>query len=159
VLLPRLPAGFPHFACQVPSAKPPSTQPTSSRQDPFYGHEQASKLWTRFITHLFRCPEYPPSSSNSTVKLTTPFHSVRLAQDEAPCLSHLCRSRPLTAAQGSFSDRLGIFGSSAVCIGLHACLQGHLRQHLLQQIAVHRRSRDVPASGDQPDGKGEVSVP
>ncbi|KIJ15514.1 hypothetical protein PAXINDRAFT_77274 [Paxillus involutus ATCC 200175] len=50
------------------STKPPSTQPTS-RQDPFYGHEQASKLCARFITHLFACPEYPPPSSGSTVKL------------------------------------------------------------------------------------------
>ncbi|KAN0081278.1 hypothetical protein V8E55_008902 [Tylopilus felleus] len=54
---------------QAPSTKPPSTQPSSSRQDPFYGHEHASKLCARFITHLFACPEYPPSSSNSTVKL------------------------------------------------------------------------------------------
>ncbi|KAI9459964.1 hypothetical protein HD554DRAFT_2041724 [Boletus coccyginus] len=53
----------------APSVKPPSTQPTLSRQDPFYGHEQTSKLCARFITHLFACPEYPPSSSNSTVKL------------------------------------------------------------------------------------------
>ena len=28
-----------------------------------------SKLCGRFITHLFACPEYPPSSSNSQVKL------------------------------------------------------------------------------------------
>ena len=63
------PGRFSHFTSQVPSAKPPSTQPTSSRQDPFYGHEQTSKLCARFITHLFACPEYPPSSSNSTVKL------------------------------------------------------------------------------------------
>ena len=82
---------------------------------------------------------------------TTPFHSVRFAQDEAPSLSRLCHSHPLTAAQ--------IFGSLAVCIGLHARLQGHLRRHLLQQIVVHRRSRDVPALGDQPDGKGDMSVP
>ncbi|KAF8434992.1 hypothetical protein L210DRAFT_3409429 [Boletus edulis BED1] len=54
----------------APSVKPLSTQPTSNRQDPFHGHEQNSKLCARFITHLFACPEYPPSSSNSTVKLS-----------------------------------------------------------------------------------------
>jgi hypothetical protein len=53
----------------IPSAEPPSTQPTSSRQHPFYGHEQTSTLCVRFITDLFACPQYPPSSSNSTVRL------------------------------------------------------------------------------------------
>jgi hypothetical protein len=53
----------------IPSAEPPSTQPTSSRQHPFYGHEQTSTLCARFITDLFACPQYPPSSSNSTVRL------------------------------------------------------------------------------------------
>ncbi|KAI6116024.1 hypothetical protein F5141DRAFT_1266388 [Pisolithus sp. B1] len=52
----------------VPSAKPPSTQPVA-RQDEYYGHEHASLLCTRFITHLFACPELPPSSSGSKVKL------------------------------------------------------------------------------------------
>ncbi|EIW80626.1 hypothetical protein CONPUDRAFT_82776 [Coniophora puteana RWD-64-598 SS2] len=53
-----------------PSAppKPASTQPSTTR-DPFYGHENAARLCARFITHLFACPEYPPSSSGSTVKL------------------------------------------------------------------------------------------
>ncbi|KAG0698494.1 hypothetical protein DFH29DRAFT_810274, partial [Suillus ampliporus] len=36
---------------------------------PFYGHEQASWMCAHFITHLFTCPEYPPLSSNSQVKL------------------------------------------------------------------------------------------
>ena len=89
----------------------------------------------------------------------TPFHSVRPAQDQAPCFSDIRRSRPFAASEGSFSDRSGIFGSPVICIGLYARLQGHLRRHLLQQILVHRRSRDVPTSGDQPDGKGDVPVP
>ncbi|KAG2366999.1 hypothetical protein BDR07DRAFT_1273191, partial [Suillus spraguei] len=45
--------------------KPESTQPTTRHSDPFYGHEWASHLCMRFITHLFTCPEYPPLSSNS----------------------------------------------------------------------------------------------
>ncbi|KAI6009840.1 hypothetical protein EDC04DRAFT_3146157 [Pisolithus marmoratus] len=52
----------------VPSTKPQSVQPIA-RQDEFYGHEQTSLLCTRFITHLFACPELPPSSSGSKVKL------------------------------------------------------------------------------------------
>ncbi|KAG1903316.1 uncharacterized protein F5891DRAFT_947422, partial [Suillus fuscotomentosus] len=49
--------------------KPQSTQPMTRHSDPFYGHEQVSRLCSRFIMHLFACPEYPPSSSNSQVKL------------------------------------------------------------------------------------------
>ncbi|KAI6007711.1 hypothetical protein F5J12DRAFT_905565 [Pisolithus orientalis] len=49
----------------VPSTKPPSVP----RQDEYYGHADTSLLCTRFITHLFACPELPPSSSNSKVKL------------------------------------------------------------------------------------------
>ncbi|KAI6014232.1 hypothetical protein BKA83DRAFT_4465872 [Pisolithus microcarpus] len=33
--------------------------------DEYYGHEHTSPLSTRFITHLFACPELPPSSSGS----------------------------------------------------------------------------------------------
>ena len=101
----------------------PSTQPTSSRQHPFFGHEQTSNLCARFITRLFACPRYPPSSSNSTVKLL--HHSACLAQDQAPLLVYLCRPCPFSAPQGSVSDRSGIFETSLVCIGLHARLQGH----------------------------------
>ncbi|KAH0835729.1 hypothetical protein J3R83DRAFT_9552 [Lanmaoa asiatica] len=47
---------------QASPTKPPSTRPTSGRQDPFYGHKQISKLCAKFITHLFACSEYPPLS-------------------------------------------------------------------------------------------------
>jgi hypothetical protein len=36
---------------------------------------------------------------------------------------------------------------------------GEMCRLLFQQIVVHRCSRDIPASGDQPDGKGDVSRP
>ncbi|KAH7904011.1 hypothetical protein BJ138DRAFT_1019739, partial [Hygrophoropsis aurantiaca] len=58
-----------HPAPSVPPTKPSSTQPSSKASDPFYGHEQSSKLCAWFITHLFACPEYPPSSSGSNIKL------------------------------------------------------------------------------------------
>ncbi|KAJ8579389.1 hypothetical protein M405DRAFT_870326 [Rhizopogon salebrosus TDB-379] len=35
--------------------------------DTHHGHKQMSRLCASFITHLFACPEYPPSSSNSQV--------------------------------------------------------------------------------------------
>jgi hypothetical protein len=44
----------------------PTPQPAStSKTDAFYGHEQMSRLCARFITHLFACPEHPPTSSNA----------------------------------------------------------------------------------------------
>jgi Cyclin, N-terminal domain len=46
----------------------PST-PASPKPDPFYGHEYIARLCSRFVTHLFACPEYPPSSTNPQVKL------------------------------------------------------------------------------------------
>jgi hypothetical protein len=49
------------------AAAPP--QPPPSRPDPYYGHENTAKLCGRFITHLFACPEYPPTSSGSNTKL------------------------------------------------------------------------------------------
>jgi len=48
--------------------KPPPPQPTA-RPDPYYGHEGPARLCGRFITHLFACPEYPPTSSGSSTKL------------------------------------------------------------------------------------------
>ncbi|KAL4268494.1 Cyclin-like protein [Pleurotus pulmonarius] len=50
----------------VPPAVP--AQPTT-KSDPFYGHETTSRLCARFITHLFACPEYPPTSTHSQAKL------------------------------------------------------------------------------------------
>ncbi|KAG1891642.1 uncharacterized protein F5891DRAFT_1211218 [Suillus fuscotomentosus] len=52
-----------HPEPSAPPNKPQSTQPMTRHSDPFYGHEQVSQLFDRFIMHLFACPEYPPSSS------------------------------------------------------------------------------------------------
>jgi hypothetical protein len=50
-------------------AKPAQPQPPPTRPDPYYGHESTARLCGRFITHLFACPEYPPTSSGSNTKL------------------------------------------------------------------------------------------
>jgi hypothetical protein len=51
-------------------APPPAPQThASSKADPFYGHEYIARLCGRFITHLFACPEYPPSTTHSQAKL------------------------------------------------------------------------------------------
>jgi hypothetical protein len=44
-------------------------QVSSSKSDPFYGHEYISRLSAQFITHLFACPKYPPSTTHSQAKL------------------------------------------------------------------------------------------
>src|ERR1700722_1486167 len=41
----------------------------SAKPDPFYGHDYISRLCARFITHLFACPEYPPTATRSQAKL------------------------------------------------------------------------------------------
>ena len=37
--------------------------------DPYYGHENTARFCACFITHLFACPKYPPTSSGSNTKL------------------------------------------------------------------------------------------
>lgn len=88
-----------------------------------------------------------------------PFHSLCAPQDKASSFRDLRRSRSSAASQGPFSDRSGIVGTPVIHICVHARFQGHMRRYVFEQVVVHRRSGDVPASGDQPDGEGDVSVP
>ena len=44
---------------------PLQTPQNSQPRDPFYGHEKTARICARFITHLFTCPENPPSSGTS----------------------------------------------------------------------------------------------
>jgi len=60
--------GF-HPAPPVPAKTAPPQPPPPTRPDPYYGHESIARLCGRFITHLFACPEYPPTSSGSNTKL------------------------------------------------------------------------------------------
>lgn len=48
---------------------PPAPPQPQSKPDPFYGHESIARLCGCFITHLFACPENPPSSAHSQAKL------------------------------------------------------------------------------------------
>ncbi|KAI0753096.1 hypothetical protein C8Q80DRAFT_1096589 [Daedaleopsis nitida] len=41
----------------------PTTSSSSHPVDQFYGHEESAKLCARFVTHLFACPDLPPSST------------------------------------------------------------------------------------------------
>jgi hypothetical protein len=60
--------GF-HVAPPPVPTKAAAPQPPPTRPDPYYGHENTARLCGRFITHLFACPEYPPTSSGSNTKL------------------------------------------------------------------------------------------
>jgi hypothetical protein len=54
------------------------------KPDPFYGHKYATRLCAQFITHLFTCPEYPPSSTYSQAKflffIAYALHNTKLHQ-------------------------------------------------------------------------------
>jgi hypothetical protein len=43
--------------------------PTQLAPDAYYRHKNTARLCGQFITHLFACPEYPPTSSGSNMKL------------------------------------------------------------------------------------------
>ena len=49
--------------------KPLAAAQAGSKPDPYYGHKNTARLCARFITHLFVCPEYPPTSSGSNTDL------------------------------------------------------------------------------------------
>jgi hypothetical protein len=54
--------------CAQPTKGAPP-QPPPTRPDPYYGHENTARLCSRFIIHLFACPAYYPSTSDSNPKL------------------------------------------------------------------------------------------
>ncbi|KAL0072483.1 hypothetical protein AAF712_000246 [Marasmius tenuissimus] len=45
------------------------SMPTQRGAEQYYGHENIARLCARFITHLFACPEYPPSSTSLQARL------------------------------------------------------------------------------------------
>ena len=90
---------------------------------------------------------YHPSlclSGVSFVVSKLSFHSVCVAQDKAPLVRNVRGSRSATATQGMISDCSGIVGSSAVHLGLHARVEGHMRRYILEQVVVHRHAGYVP---------------
>lgn len=49
---------------------PPPQPPNHTKApDPYYGNEQIAKMCARFVSHLFACPEYPPSAAQPPTKL------------------------------------------------------------------------------------------
>jgi hypothetical protein len=74
--------------CQPPPLRPgglnvaPVTTLSMPDSESFYEHEFITRLCERFITHLFACPECPPTATHSQAKLpdaiTYPLHHTRL---------------------------------------------------------------------------------
>ena len=56
------------YSANVPSPIPLLT----SKQDPYYGHEDTAKLCARFVTHLFACLGPPPLSTTVPPALSPP---------------------------------------------------------------------------------------
>ncbi|KAJ3724412.1 hypothetical protein C8R42DRAFT_763670 [Lentinula raphanica] len=99
--------------------------PPSHVRDPFYGYEYIARLCARFITHLFACPEYPPTSTQSQAKLphfiAYAFHRTKLHESvtfAALALLQRLKAR-FPTARGSSGHRLFIsafmIASKVIC--------------------------------------------
>ncbi|KAI9062359.1 cyclin-like protein [Trametes sanguinea] len=59
----RHPGPSPMRRQSKPTTRPPGGSSHSGVADPYYGHEETAKLCSRFVTHLFACPDMPPLST------------------------------------------------------------------------------------------------
>ena len=97
--------------------------------DPYYGHEETAKICSRFVTHLFACPELPPISSSNPQTPSPPLalfiayalHRTRLHHSVTFAALYLLlrlKSR-FPAARGSSGHRLFIsafmLASKVIC--------------------------------------------
>lgn len=63
----------------APRARPhnnlhtPITPHNPQARDPFYGHEKIARISARFITHLFACPENPPTTGVTAIHGKLPY--------------------------------------------------------------------------------------
>ncbi|EIN06688.1 hypothetical protein PUNSTDRAFT_18136, partial [Punctularia strigosozonata HHB-11173 SS5] len=89
--------------------------PARQSADPYYGHEATAKLCSRFVTHLFACPEYPtgvlPSSSPPPTLaqfVAYALHRTRLHQSVTFAALYLLQrlKQRFPAARGSSGHRL-----------------------------------------------------
>ncbi|KAJ3997821.1 hypothetical protein F5050DRAFT_1690190 [Lentinula boryana] len=103
----------------------PPVRTSSHVKDPFYGYEYIARLCARFITHLFACPEYPPTSTQSQAKLphfiAYAFHRTKLHESvtfAALALLQRLKAR-FPTARGSSGHRLFIsafmIASKVIC--------------------------------------------
>ena len=126
------------------------------KPDPFYGYKKIACLCARFITHLFACPEYPPSSTRPQVEppivIVYALHRTKLHQAvtfTVLVLLQRLKTRCPTARRSS-GHRLFISASMIA--------SSHLRHHLQQLVLVHRSPRHIKLPRDQSDGARDVLV-
>jgi hypothetical protein len=143
--------------CAQPT-KAAAPQPPPTRPDPYYGHENTARLCGRFITHLFTCPEYPPTSSGSNTKLphfiTYALHRTKLHSSVTFALLVLLQrlKARFPTARGSSGHRLFIsafmIASKVICDDTYS----NKSWSIVGQ-------GDVSAARDQSDGVRDVSIP
>ena len=75
------------------------------------------------------------------------FYCVCSPPDEAPPFGYVCRSRPPSMVEGTFSHCTGVIGPSTLCVCVHVGQKGHMRQYLLQQVVVDHCTGNVPVFG------------
>ena len=78
-----------------PLQAPQNSQPG----DPFYDHEKTARICARFTTHLFACPENPPSSGTSVSPIHGKLHRLCSPPHTTSFCCHLCCSCPLLKAR------------------------------------------------------------
>ena len=64
-----VPVSFPLYTLFINFHHLHQAAPPNSKTDPYHGQEHLAKIAARFITHLFACPDYPPSSTHAHAKL------------------------------------------------------------------------------------------
>ena len=132
------------------------TKAAAAPPQPLPSHENTAKLCSRFVTHLFACPEYPPTSSGSNTKLpyfiAYALHRKRLhSRVTFAALVLLQRLKAkFPTARGSSGHRLFI---SAFMIASKVICDAK------SQVLVCSWAGDVSAARDQSDGARDVSVP
>ncbi|KAG9121254.1 hypothetical protein FRC07_002873, partial [Ceratobasidium sp. 392] len=99
----------------------------SATADQYYGHEDTTKMCTRFITHLFSCPDVPPATSQSAVTpslariVAYALHRTRPHSSVTFCALYLLSrlKKRFPAARASSGHRLYIFAfmiaSKVIC--------------------------------------------
>ncbi|KAI0640822.1 hypothetical protein C8Q79DRAFT_921090 [Trametes meyenii] len=55
------PLALSYFPFPIPHSS--HSAPVLPQSDPYYGHEETTKLCGKFVTHLFACPDLPPLST------------------------------------------------------------------------------------------------
>jgi hypothetical protein len=116
-----------------PQQVPPHIQSTS-KPDPFYGHEYIAPM--RSFHHAsVRLSRIPAHIYGFTSK-TPLFYSLRTASDQTSFIRHVYRPHPSPALKSLFSHRPRVLGSSTFHLRFHDRVKGYLRRHVFEQIVA-----------------------